>query len=119
MSVLTCIKETTTKLFNSSPASQKISCEKLSFSENKVRLSTEKKLLTVRVGLFSLREKAPTKNKDSYETIKTKLKHFYNSQIVEFLVFSAYENPLLLREVHMIDGTMLIMFLDRRNSENS
>ena len=51
------------------PASQKISCEKLSFSENKgtkdckrVRLSTEKKLLTVRGGLFSLREKAPTKN---------------------------------------------------------
>ena len=38
---------------------------------------------------------------------------------VEFLVFSAYENPLLLREVHMIDGTTLIMFLDRRNSENS
>ena len=38
---------------------------------------------------------------------------------VEFLLFSAYENPLLLREVHMIDGTMLIMFLDRRNSENS
>ena len=27
----------------------------------RVRLSTEKKLLTVRVGLFSLREKAPTK----------------------------------------------------------
>ena len=27
-----------------------------------MRLSTEKKLLTVRVGLFSLREKAPTKN---------------------------------------------------------
>ena len=40
-------------------------------------------------------------------------------ECVEFLVFSAYENPLLLREVHMIDGTMLIMFLDRRNSENS
>ena len=38
---------------------------------------------------------------------------------VEILVFSAYENPLLLREVHMIDGTRLIMFLDRRNSENS
>ena len=38
---------------------------------------------------------------------------------VEFLIFSAYENPLLLREVHMIDGTMLIMFLDRRNTENS
>ena len=38
---------------------------------------------------------------------------------VEILVFSAYENPLLLREVHMIDGTTLIMFLDRRNSENS
>ena len=28
-----------------------------------MRLSTEKKLLTVRVGLFSLREIAPTKNK--------------------------------------------------------
>ena len=42
-----------------------------------------------------------------------------SSLIVEFLVFSAYENPLLLREVHMIDRTMLIMFLDRRNSENS
>ena len=38
---------------------------------------------------------------------------------VEILGFSAYENPLFLREVHMIDGTMLIMFLDRRNSENS
>ena len=40
-------------------------------------------------------------------------------EIVEILVFGVYENPLLLREVHMIDGTMLIMFLDRRNSENS
>ena len=28
-----------------------------------MRLSTEKKLLTVRVGFFSLREKAPTKQK--------------------------------------------------------
>ena len=32
----------------------------------RVRLSTEKKLLTVRVGLFSLREKAPTKNRPPY-----------------------------------------------------
>ena len=39
--------------------------------------------------------------------------------IVEFLIFSAYENPLLLREVHTIYRTMLIMFLDRRNGENS
>ena len=38
---------------------------------------------------------------------------------VEFLVFGVHENPLLLREVHMIDGTMLIMFLDRQNSENT
>ena len=37
---------------------------------------------------------------------------------VEILAFGVYENPLLLRKVHMIDGTMLIMFLDRRNSEN-
>ena len=32
----------------------------------RVRLSTEKKLPTVRVGLFSLREKAPTKNGHCY-----------------------------------------------------
>ena len=38
---------------------------------------------------------------------------------VEFLVFGVHENPLLLSEVHMIDGTMLIMFLDRQNSENT
>ena len=38
---------------------------------------------------------------------------------VEILVFGVHETPLLLREVHMIDGTMLIMFLDRRNNENS
>ena len=38
---------------------------------------------------------------------------------VEVLVFGVYENPLLLGEVQMIDGTMLIMFLDRRNGENS
>ena len=36
---------------------------------------------------------------------------------VEILVFGVYKNPLLLREVHMIDRTMLTMFLDRRNSE--
>ena len=39
--------------------------------------------------------------------------------VVEILVFGVHETPLLLREVHMIDGTMLIMFLDRRNNENS
>ena len=56
------------------PASQKISCEKLTFSENKGTkdckkvdhsewdCQLKKKQLTVRVGLFSLREKAPTKN---------------------------------------------------------
>ena len=38
---------------------------------------------------------------------------------VEILVFGVYENPLLLREVHTLDRTKLIMFLDRRNSENS
>ena len=43
----------------------------------------------------------------------------FSGKSVEFLIFSAYENPLLLREVHMIDGTMLIMFLDHRNTENS
>ena len=39
--------------------------------------------------------------------------------IVEILVLGVYENPLLLREVHTLGRTMLIMFLDRRNSENS
>ena len=38
---------------------------------------------------------------------------------VEILVFGVYENPLLLREVHTLGRTMLIMFLDRRKSENS
>ena len=38
---------------------------------------------------------------------------------VEILVFGVYKNPLLLREVHMINRTMLISFLDRWNSENS
>ena len=38
---------------------------------------------------------------------------------VESLVFGVYENPLLLRKAHTLDGTMLIPFLDRRNSENS
>ena len=38
---------------------------------------------------------------------------------VEILVFGVHENPLLLREVHMINKTILITFLDRRNSENS
>ena len=37
---------------------------------------------------------------------------------VEILVFGVHENPLLLREVHMINKTILITFLDRRNSEN-
>ena len=48
-----------------------------------------------------------------------KVSGYSDFSYVEILVCSAYENPLLLREVHMIDGTMLIMFLDRRNSENS
>ena len=39
----------------------------------RVRLSTEKKkLLTVRVGLFSLREKAPTKNYTNYANYQKK-----------------------------------------------
>ena len=38
---------------------------------------------------------------------------------VEILAFGVYENPLHLREVHTTDRTMLILFLDRRNSENS
>ena len=38
---------------------------------------------------------------------------------MEFLVIGVYENTLFLREAHTLDGTMLIMFLDRRNSENS
>ena len=33
---------------------------------------------------------------------------------VEILAFTVYNNPLLLREAHTIDGTMLITFLDRR-----
>ena len=37
---------------------------------------------------------------------------------MEILVFGVYENPLLSREAQTIDRTMLIMFLDRRNSEN-
>ena len=42
-----------------------------------------------------------------------------NKTAVEILVFGVYKIPLLLRKVHMIDRVMLIMFLDRRNSENS
>ena len=38
---------------------------------------------------------------------------------VEILAFGVYENPLLLREVHTPGRTTLIMFLDRRNCENS
>ena len=38
---------------------------------------------------------------------------------VEILVFGVYKNPLLLREAHTLGRTMFIMFLDRRNSENS
>ena len=38
---------------------------------------------------------------------------------VEILVFGVYENPLFLCEAQTLDGTMLIMFLDRQNSENS
>ena len=38
---------------------------------------------------------------------------------VEILVFGVYENPLVLREVNTLGRTMLISFLDRRNSENS
>ena len=38
---------------------------------------------------------------------------------VELLVFGVHENPLLLREVHTLGRTTLIMFLTRRNSENS
>ena len=37
---------------------------------------------------------------------------------VEISVFGVHENPLLLREVHMINKTILITFLDRRNGEN-
>ena len=33
---------------------------------------------------------------------------------VEILAFGVYNNPLLLREAHTIDRTMLITFLDRR-----
>ena len=40
------------------------------------------------------------------------------SNLVEILVFGVYKNPLLLRETHMLGRTMLITFLDRRNSEN-
>ena len=43
----------------------------------------------------------------------------YHKNTVKILVFGVYENPLLLREVHTLGRTMLIMFLDRRNSENS
>ena len=50
---------------------------------------------------------------------KSNLDQDKNSLNVEILVFGVHETPLLLREVHMIDGTMLIMFLDRRNNENS
>ena len=38
---------------------------------------------------------------------------------VENLVFGVYKNALRLREVHMIDRTVVITFLDRRNSESS
>ena len=40
-------------------------------------------------------------------------------QCVEILVLGVYENPLLSREVHTLGRTMLIMFLDRRNSETA
>ena len=40
-------------------------------------------------------------------------------KIVEILAFGVYESPLLLREVHTLGRTMLIIFLDCRNSENS
>ena len=33
---------------------------------------------------------------------------------MEILVFGVYNIPLLLREAHTIDRTMLITFLDRR-----
>ena len=42
--------------------------------------------------------------------------HARRFHTVEFLIFSAYENPLLLREVHMIDGTMLDGTMIRRSS---
>ena len=47
------------------------------------------------------------------------LKVEQNRKTVEILVFGVYENPLLLREVHTLGRTTLIMFLDRRNCENS
>ena len=47
--------------------------------------------------------------------LKLKLLLFF----VKILVFVVYENPLLLREAHTLGRTMLIMFLDRRNIENS
>ena len=33
---------------------------------------------------------------------------------MEISVFGVYNNPLLLREAHTTDRTMLILFLDRR-----
>ena len=38
---------------------------------------------------------------------------------VEILLFGVYKNALRLREVHMIDWTVLITFLDRRKNDNS
>ena len=57
----------------------------------------------------------PTENTDD----RTSASKISECVYVEILVFGVHETPLLLREVHMIDGTMLIMFLDRRNNENS
>ena len=46
--------------------------------------------------------------------------HFVLSQLVEILVFAVrIKVPSFLREAQNIDGTMLISFLNRRNSEHS
>ena len=63
--------------------------------------------------------KFPRKTSDQSNSDKFLYFEWSSEQNVEILVFVIYKSPLLLREVHMIDRTMVIAFLGRRESENS